>query len=244
MSTLLLRFAAPLQAWGAGSKYDVRKTEREPTKSGVIGMVAAALGRKRDDPVDDLNALRFGVRVDSEGELMRDFHMVHADSANSKHSYLTTRYHLSDAIFLAGLEGDLQLLEIIEAALKSPVFPPYLGRRSCPPEGRICLGLRNASLLDALKAEPWLLPAWRQARRQDARLRIITDAEDATKALGWQRDMPMSFNHNDRRYGFRAITEHQAIPVSQVSSYIGSPTNHDPMSQLGGDAHVSVPNSN
>ena len=44
MATLLLRLAAPLQAWGADSKFETRKTNREPTKSGVIGLLAAALG--------------------------------------------------------------------------------------------------------------------------------------------------------------------------------------------------------
>ena len=69
MATLLLRLAAPLQAWGSGSKFNIRSTEREPTKSGVIGMIAAAMGIQRnDDPhkLDPLNALRFGVRVERE----------------------------------------------------------------------------------------------------------------------------------------------------------------------------------
>ena len=39
MATLLLRLAAPLQAWGADSKFETRKTGREPTKSGVIGLL-------------------------------------------------------------------------------------------------------------------------------------------------------------------------------------------------------------
>ena len=43
MATLLLRLAAPLQAWGSGSKFNIRLTEREPTKSGVVGMIAAAM---------------------------------------------------------------------------------------------------------------------------------------------------------------------------------------------------------
>ena len=48
MAALLLRLAAPLQSWGADSKFEVRKTDREPTKSGVIGLLAAALGLRRD----------------------------------------------------------------------------------------------------------------------------------------------------------------------------------------------------
>lgn len=47
MATLLLRLAAPLQAWGADSKFETRKTNREPTKSGVIGLLAAALGLRQ-----------------------------------------------------------------------------------------------------------------------------------------------------------------------------------------------------
>ena len=50
MAVLLLRLAAPMQSWGTDdSKYETRKTEREPSKSGVIGMLAAALGYKRDE---------------------------------------------------------------------------------------------------------------------------------------------------------------------------------------------------
>ena len=44
MATLLLRLAAPLQAWGAESKFETRRTLHYPTKSGVIGMLAASLG--------------------------------------------------------------------------------------------------------------------------------------------------------------------------------------------------------
>ena len=47
MATLLLRLAAPLQAWGADSKFETRKTNREPTKSGVIGLLAAALPERK-----------------------------------------------------------------------------------------------------------------------------------------------------------------------------------------------------
>ena len=76
MATLLLRLAAPLQSWGADSKFEIRKTEREPTKSGVIGLLAAALGLRRDDAagLQPLCGLRFGVRVDREGALLEDFH--------------------------------------------------------------------------------------------------------------------------------------------------------------------------
>ena len=76
MATLLLRLAAPLQAWGVDSKFEIRKTNREPTKSGVLGLLAAALGLRREDEegMRELGALRFAVRVDQEGGLLVDFH--------------------------------------------------------------------------------------------------------------------------------------------------------------------------
>ena len=63
MATLLLRLAAPLQSWGSSSKFEIRATEKMPTKSGVVGMLAAALGWKRDADLSSLSKLKFGVRA-------------------------------------------------------------------------------------------------------------------------------------------------------------------------------------
>src|SRR5690606_42030899 len=73
MATLLLRLVGPMQSWGTTSRFDERETLHEPSKSGVIGLICAALGRDRQEPIDDLCALRMGVRVDREGVLMRDY---------------------------------------------------------------------------------------------------------------------------------------------------------------------------
>ena len=66
MSTLLLRLAAPLQSWGLESKFDTRQTGREPTKSGIVGLLACALGIARDDQaaLAELNALAIAIRED------------------------------------------------------------------------------------------------------------------------------------------------------------------------------------
>jgi len=112
MATLLLRLAAPLQAWGADSKFETRKTGREPTKSGVIGLLAAALGLRRDESeaLTRLTGLRFGVRVEREGQLLVDYHT--AKTQDEKTSYVTYRHYLQDAVFLAGIEStDTALLQ-------------------------------------------------------------------------------------------------------------------------------------
>ena len=44
MTVLLLRLAGPLQAWGVKSRFTVRSTELAPTRSGIIGMLSAAIG--------------------------------------------------------------------------------------------------------------------------------------------------------------------------------------------------------
>ncbi|MFC9295720.1 type I-E CRISPR-associated protein Cas5/CasD [Streptomyces sp. NPDC057011] len=75
---LLVRLAAPLQSWGAVSRFSHRDTHSRPTKSAVIGLCAAALGRDRTDPVDDLAGLVFGVRADHPGTPVRDYHTVGA----------------------------------------------------------------------------------------------------------------------------------------------------------------------
>ena len=170
MPTLLLRLAGPLQSWGVGSKFEIRLTENEPTKSGVIGMIAAALGRRRDEPIDDLASMKFGVRVDRPGVLLRDFHTAKlVKTAKKTESYVTYRYYLSDAVFLAGLESDdRDLLAKIEYALKNPVFPLFLGRRSCPPTLPIVWGMRECSILDALKDEAPLVEGADMIHRQGA----------------------------------------------------------------------------
>lgn len=73
MATLLLRLAGPMQAWGTTSRFDERDSGLEPSKSGVLGLVCAALGRDRSEPLDDLATLKMSVRVDREGLLMRDY---------------------------------------------------------------------------------------------------------------------------------------------------------------------------
>ena len=212
MSTLLLRFAGPMQSWGSDSRFDVRKTNREPTKSGVIGFMASALGMRRDEPLDRLDALSFGLRVDREGVLLCDLHTA----KNEKTSYLTRRYYLCDAVFLVGLYSpNDELMRTLQHAVENPQHPLFLGRRSCPPEGRVCLGLRDMPLLDALKGEPCLV------NKTQNKSRIVFD-----DPLGKARimDLPESFSPMNRQYTYR--------PVSEKWISLAEQAEHDPMQEL------------
>ena len=134
MAVLALKLSGPFQSWGTSLKLRDHETDTIPSKSGVLGLVAAAFGRRRNADISDLRALRFGVRSDAPGSIMRDYQTSHIWSVDKngkvyskrEDSYIGNRYYLQDACFTVGLEGDSAFLERCEEALKHPVFPPYL----------------------------------------------------------------------------------------------------------------------
>lgn len=213
MPTLLIRLAAPLQSWGSNSKFEIRTTEKMPTKSGVAGMLAAAMGMKRDADLSELNGLRFGVRADREGEDITDFHTVHSE----KSSYVTYRHYLCDAVFLVGLEGEEKLLEKLKKALQNPRFPLFLGRRSCPPTLPIVMGIRYVPLETALREEAPLV------EKHEDLLRIQIEATQL--GGGIVQDMPVSFNPSRRAYRYRRVEEY-LVECHQ------SETEHDAIQEL------------
>ena len=240
MRTLLLRLAAPQQSWGTESKFDIRHTRREPSKSGVIGLLACALGIRRDAALAELSKLSFGVRVDQEGQQLMDYQTV--KSYKSKEDYLdeadpvaacqTYRYYLADAVFLAAVSSDDDvLMEKLEAALHRPAFPLFLGRRSCPPTLPLSLGLRELPLEDALRNEPWKVSAEYQERwqrkhpGQTLHLRMLLDANTEAASIAQVRDVPLSYDPAWRRYSFRNVKEDRA-------SLRFSDTTHDAMAEV------------
>ena len=140
MSVLRLRLAGPLQSWGATSRFTRRGTEPIPTKSGILGLLAAAEGRRRSDPIEDLLKLELGVRTEQQGQPLRDFHTAHHQVTGAAMP-LTDRYYWSDAVFTAHIGGPREVLEGLAESLRDPAFPLYFGRRACVPEGRIVLDI-------------------------------------------------------------------------------------------------------
>lgn len=171
-NTLLLRIEGPLQAWGVQeSKFVIRRTAEGPTKSGVIGMLCAALGVSRLDAaaewlprLTDLHKLRMGVRIDTPGVRWWDYHTVGAEmkmrTAEGKHKdgpILTRREYLCDASFLVALQGTPELIAELEEAMRNPKWTLYLGRKSCPPSRPLMehpAGVFH-DLRSALAAVPW-----------------------------------------------------------------------------------------
>ena len=171
-NTLLLRLEGPLQSWGDHeSKFVIRRTSEAPTKSGVVGLLCAALGVSRADArhkLPILNDLGMGVRIDRPGVRWWDYHTVGAGmemrTAEGKikpGAMLTRREYLADASFLVALQGDPELVRALLQAVARPVWPTYLGRKCCPPSLPL-VGRNDESdigdfpdLVSALRAVPW-----------------------------------------------------------------------------------------
>lgn len=217
MTTLLLRLAAPMQAWGTASRFAYRFTDPQPSKSAVIGLLAAAQGRRRSEPIEDLLALRFGVRCDQPGTLVRDFQT--ARPLDESYSLpLTYRFYLGDAAFVAAVEGNDSLIGALAEALRRPAFPLYLGRRSCPPGQPILLGLRQGSFDHVLRSTsqisgaPWIAAEWYRRRQgSSVKLEIVRDAVNDEKPMSTASDMPISFDPNHRRYRMRDVVRETCV---------------------------------
>ena len=173
---LLLRLAAPIQSWGDSSAFNRRDTAGQPTKSGVVGLLAAAQGRARTDPIADLCELSFGVRVDQAGTQLRDYHTVsdyrgiplpsaslnakgvQKPTGPAKYTHVTQRFYLQDAVFLAAVRGPGALIDALRDAVQNPAFPLALGRRSCVPTQPLLLAdAAQPTITAALENTPWLI---------------------------------------------------------------------------------------
>lgn len=210
MPTLLLRLAGPMQSWGTTSRFDQRDTGKEPSKSGVIGLLAAALGIDRENWIDlePLTRLAMGVRHDRPGVPKRDYqtaqNIISADGKKVHETAVTTRDYLADAVFLVGLEcTDRALLERAHAALNNPVWPLALGRKSYVPAQSVWLdgGVVDMPLLAALAAWPWLAMP-RQWESVPDKLLVSLESSDGTGAL--RMDQPLS-SFAERRFGARHV---------------------------------------
>ncbi len=134
--TLLIRLEGPMQSWGYRSRFDCRDTALEPTRSGMIGLICAAMGIARGEDISRFDAIRMGVRVDQQGRPECDYQtaldVIKADG-KGKDTVQSWRDYLADASFTVGLESrDLNLLCEIAGALQSPIWPLFLGRKAFP----------------------------------------------------------------------------------------------------------------
>lgn len=215
MPTLLLRLVGPMQSWGTTSRFDQRDTGKEPSKSGVVGLLAAAMGIDRENWTDlePLTRLRMGVRHDRLGTPKQDYQtagcasedtIIKADGKPSKDGVVSRRHYLADAAFLVGLEGDdRSLLETAHAHLHNPVWLLFLGRKSYVPSEPIWVedGVQDAPLREVLIRWPWIATR-RKWEEPPENLLVSWESEDGTGTL--KMDQPLS-SFAERRFGARFV---------------------------------------
>ena len=180
---LLFRLYGPMAAWGDIAVGEFRPTFGHPSKSAVLGMVAAALGIRRDEETSQqaiASGYALAVRVEVPGTPLRDYHTVQVPPASTSRVFATRKDELAtqrenlgtilssrdyrcDAVYTVCLWPTTaslpQSLPQLAAALANPVFTLYLGRKSCP----MALPLQ-AQVVEASN----LREAFRNARFHDA----------------------------------------------------------------------------
>lgn len=230
-TVLLLRLAGPLQAWATRPEHGRRDTQSRPTKSGVLGLLAAAQGRARSEEITDLVRLSMAVRVDQPGEPLRDYHTtsdhrgipLRSTQVNAKgeqkltspvkSTYVTQRFYLQDAVFVVALAGPAALIDGLADAVRNPAFPLALGRRSCLPTQPILLpmpgrGEHGQDIESVLRVVPWQAgPRARQAHQKNKApetVRLQATIEDSNGEYT-EEDVPVSFALGMRNRGQRRV---------------------------------------
>ena len=154
---LLFQLYGPMASWGDVAVGDMRPTFGHPSKSAVLGLVAAALGIKRSNHKDQralAESYFFAARLETPGVMLRDFHTAEVPSGKDLPAYVQTRREELSAvkvkdnpvvsrrdyrcdaraticIWSPGDEPQWSLSELAKE-LRTPSFLLYLGRKACP----------------------------------------------------------------------------------------------------------------
>ena len=247
MKTILLKFSGPLQSYGTSSHFQTRYTDYYPSKSAVLGLLAACLGYRRDEEekLRELSTLKFAVRIDQQGGLLKDYHIAITDKeiVEIPQTYVTNRYYLEDALFVVALSGMDELIDTLTKAIKSPYFQPFMGRRSLPVPVDFFLGESAEDMLDSLRNLPWQAAPWYKKKKrkqgigEKISLEVYADEEilkdEKISRSKLRRDIPISFSPKGRQFAFRQEACISIEVLSGIEQDLGiGNTEHDIFSTL------------
>jgi len=230
-SYLALLLDAPMQSWGFESQFQRRTTGLHPTKSGVIGMICAALGLAKGSTEEQATLpILVGLKMTSitiqrtrtnpwSGEAeelavvrLEDFQTIigtrRASGSMNPDPVVTRRQYLLDARFGVILKGDHELLERVAGALQNPHWGVWFGRKSCIPAAPVFVGLSESV------EEAW--SAVLRTCRLDEGLgfksfAVVTEVDRFDEGTDSLRDQPLSFGDgkssgtDERRFSVRRI---------------------------------------
>ena len=256
---LVFQLYGPLAAWGDIAVGETRPSALTPTKSAILGLLAAALGLRRPDTADSeadrlawenahaalADGYGLAVKMECPGLPLSDYHTAQVPSSGrgknrmvfptrrdeltrvARHdlnTILSRREYRQDAFCAVALwarAGAPHAPNELRESLLAPVFPLYLGRKSCPPSLPLAPtlvsapnvetaleGVGLAALVERLQGfwKGWQPRAW--LREVHPVLLWDADAETAIapEESYTRRDQPAS----RRRWQFGVRTEHRA----------------------------------
>ena len=239
MRHLALYLRAPLQSWGASSKFGDRGTIDAPTRSGLLGLIAAACGIDKNDEVRDREWLARAAKLSltilafRRGDRMTDYHTVGGgfDKDNPwqkrmipatadgkpRGTDLTHRDYLTDSVFGVVISGDDGLVAEMAEGLANPVWGVWLGRKSCIPTEPILVGVFDSDEA-AQKALDTRFRASLErgggkiaGKREDDAVELDIVEATADEAEETLLDVPVSFNR--REFHARRIRREIREPI-------------------------------
>lgn len=198
-----------MQSWGTSSRFETRTSDYYPSKSGIIGVIAASLGygRDEDEKIQKLNDLDFAVRIDQEGVLKKDYHIARKVKLNGDidRTYVTNRYYMEDAVFIVAISHeDYKWINEIYEGLKHPYFQPFMGRRSCPLPADFILKVSDEGPIEALENIKWQAADWFKKKNKNYRADIYADKDLLPENhYTIRNDRVVSFSQKERKFGPR-----------------------------------------
>lgn len=238
MPALAFYIDAPLQSWGASSKFQYRETNAFPTKSALVGLIAGALGIDKHgsseaselQPIADLKLTvvriekgqptptRFtdfhtvGGGYDKKATLWEKMSIPKKASGAPFGTVITRRSYLTDAKFIAIWEGNAATINQVKAALLDPVWGVWFGRKTCLPASPMSpqIGESRQAALDALLE---FLPNHATAPLEQFEFQEEVDAGSSTDGTFYQSDQPVAFGQHHGAvpspYRARGIRQHR-----------------------------------
>ncbi|MCP5467616.1 MAG: type I-E CRISPR-associated protein Cas5/CasD [Sinobacteraceae bacterium] len=231
MQFLVFQLVAPMAAWGDVAVGQYRGSRDAPGESALLGLLAAALGIRRDDEAAHA-ALRdgyaFAVGTVDPGSLLRDYHTAQVPSRGdlkgrphrTRRDELAMPKHALNTILSARdyRQGGAWIVAVqplaaaphepgrLERALREPRFTLYLGRKSCPPAAPLA-----PQVIDAESAHA-AIAGWLQACGSEDSLRSLAWGDRTTAGAAAHLSVPRK-DRLIRRKGwlFGDRTEHVAL---------------------------------
>ena len=230
MNYLLLWLEGPLQAWGHDSKFGLRDTLDFPTKSGVLGLILASMGKGGEqselldalssckhyvysfcqDGISSLQLIDYQVvgsgydETDELEQLMiprkRDGNFSKDGKGRVAGSKLTYRHYIQDGKFAVIAEIPSDIADEVAYSLQNPVWPLFLGRRTCIPTKPIFRGLFN----EFIQAESSLREMV-NSNNLSMSFRVLEGRYENEGDVLVLNDVPLSFGEN-KKYSSRYVT--------------------------------------